>query len=53
VCHHSSFMKVDRAENKKGISKNANCGASITISIKAYSERMRQRKDAIMAVGTH
>lgn len=34
VCHHSTFQKVSREENKKGNSKNANCSATITCVIK-------------------
>ncbi|KAF0756059.1 Uncharacterized protein FWK35_00018051 [Aphis craccivora] len=28
VCHHSAFQKPSRDDNKKGLSKNADCPAS-------------------------
>lgn len=34
VCHHSSFQKVSKEDNKKGNSKNAMCPAYILCSIK-------------------
>ncbi|GBN53916.1 hypothetical protein AVEN_22352-1 [Araneus ventricosus] len=41
VCHHSSFSKVPSMKNKKGISKNAECLASIKVKIKLDTTRTR------------
>lgn len=34
TCHHSSFRKVEAAQNKRGKSKNINCPAKIKIIVK-------------------
>ncbi|KAJ8927220.1 hypothetical protein NQ314_020342 [Rhamnusium bicolor] len=41
VCHHSSFMKVKGADNKRGNTKNAACRAAILIQVKKNSPRTR------------
>ncbi|KAF8796391.1 hypothetical protein HNY73_000771 [Argiope bruennichi] len=45
VCQHSSFIKVPAINNKKGISKNAECPASIMVKIKLNTTRMRKEDD--------
>lgn len=49
VCHHSTFMKVPAKDNKRGLSKNANCQASILVVIKLNTINTRQ-KDAFIKV---
>lgn len=43
VCQHSSFMKVPAEINKRSISKNSSCLATIYMKVKletAYTKRM-------------
>ncbi|CAH0560621.1 unnamed protein product [Brassicogethes aeneus] len=43
VCHHSAFMKVPAKANRKGLSKNANCHASILIVVKLDTVNTRKK----------
>ncbi|GBM75071.1 hypothetical protein AVEN_197434-1 [Araneus ventricosus] len=42
VCHHSAFMKAPPEENKRSISKNANCMATINIKFKSDTAATRK-----------
>ncbi|CAL1264106.1 unnamed protein product [Larinioides sclopetarius] len=46
-CHHSSFNKVPAGKNKKGMSKDAACQASITVKIKLNTMHTRKRDDFV------
>ncbi|KAG8173355.1 hypothetical protein JTE90_016962, partial [Oedothorax gibbosus] len=57
VCHHSRFQKVPRDQNKKGISKNAECHSSIFIKVKLDTPKTREvddfvREQAIVPIAT-
>ncbi|CAI6375980.1 unnamed protein product [Macrosiphum euphorbiae] len=56
VCHHSSYHKVDRENNKRGRSKNTSCKATIKIVIKVDTVSTRKTdpfvKDGLLAVIT-
>ncbi|GBN70597.1 hypothetical protein AVEN_244414-1 [Araneus ventricosus] len=45
VSHHSSFNKVPSSQNKRGISKNSNCPATITIKVKLDTKIIRKRDE--------
>ncbi|KAG8174993.1 hypothetical protein JTE90_014329 [Oedothorax gibbosus] len=49
VCHHSWFQKVPRDQNKKGISKNADCHSSICIKVKLDTPKIREVDDFLRA----
>lgn len=44
VCHHSSYRKVSYNDNKKGLSKNSDCDASIAITIKKNTASTRKKR---------
>ncbi|GBN80943.1 hypothetical protein AVEN_203295-1 [Araneus ventricosus] len=48
VCHHNSFNKVPSSQNKRGISKNSNCPATITIKVKLDTKIIRKRDEYAM-----
>lgn len=50
VCHHRSYKKVAKNDNKKGLSKNSECSASISITIKKNTASTR-KKDSFVKVG--
>lgn len=52
LCHHSTYRKVAYNENKKGLSKNSGCGASISVTIKKNTAATR-KKDEFIKVGTY
>lgn len=49
VCHHSAFQKPSRDDNKKGLSKNANCPATIKATVKIDTISTR-KKDPFIKV---
>lgn len=49
ICHHSSYRKVANNDNKKGLSKNSDCSASISITIKKNTASTR-KKDSFIKV---
>ncbi|CAL1261483.1 unnamed protein product [Larinioides sclopetarius] len=48
VCQHSSFNKIPVTKNMKGISKNAECQASVTVRIKLDTKQTRRSDDFIL-----
>lgn len=50
VCHHSAFNKIDRDKNKKGVSKNFGCCATITAKIK-LNTLVTRKKDSYVKKG--
>ncbi|GBN22074.1 hypothetical protein AVEN_170094-1 [Araneus ventricosus] len=48
VCHHNSFNKVPSSQNKRGISKNSNCPATITIKVMLDTKIIRKRDEYAM-----
>ncbi|GBM13463.1 hypothetical protein AVEN_40404-1 [Araneus ventricosus] len=48
VCHHNSFNKVPSSQSKRGISKNSNCPATITIKVKLDTKIIRKRDEYAM-----
>ncbi|CAL1286321.1 unnamed protein product [Larinioides sclopetarius] len=47
VCQHSSFNKITVTKNMKGISKNAECQAFVTVKIKLDTTQTRRSDDFI------
>ncbi|GBM85261.1 hypothetical protein AVEN_84090-1 [Araneus ventricosus] len=44
-CHHSTFRKVPKNQNKRGISKNSNCPATITIKFKLDTQNAKKKDE--------
>eukprot|EP00102_Acyrthosiphon_pisum_P019862 XP_016657072.1 PREDICTED: uncharacterized protein LOC107882744 [Acyrthosiphon pisum] len=42
VCHHSSYHKVDKESNKRGLSKNTSCKAQVKFVIKVDTVSTRK-----------
>lgn len=50
MCHHSSFMKVKKNVNKRGVSKNSDCPASILIQIKKNNKNVRYKDPYVKVI---
>lgn len=51
LCHHNEKNKVDRKENKRGMSMNTKCGSYIKIEVKKETDRTLEM-DPLLKVST-